>query len=90
MKDLLAKMADPGPAYEPAPISIAVEGPDDLENIVVGRRDGSYQVVAWRDVDVYDPETRRPIEVEPETVTVSVEGAEKQSFAVAGSLSSSR
>ncbi len=55
MKDLLAKMADPGPAYEPAPISISVDGPDDLENIVVGRRDGSYQVVAWRDVDVYDP-----------------------------------
>ena len=74
MKDLLAKIADPGPAYEPAPISISVDGPVDLENIVVGRRDGSYQVVAWRDVDVYDPESRRPIDVEPEKVTVTVEG----------------
>jgi hypothetical protein len=84
MKDLLAKMADPGPAYEPAPISISVDGPDDLENIVVGRRDGSYQVVAWRDVDVYNSEARQPIEVEPEKVTVSVEGVKKQSFDVAG------
>jgi hypothetical protein len=84
MKDLLGKTADPGPAYEPAPISISVDGPVDLENIVLGRRDGSYQVVCWRDVDVYDPESRSPIDVEPEKVTVSVEGGSEQSFDVAG------
>jgi hypothetical protein len=84
MKDLLAKTADPGPAYEPDPISIAVEGPDDLENIVVGRRDGTYQIVCWRDVDVYDPQSGRKIDVPPEKVTVSVEGENEQSFDVAG------
>jgi hypothetical protein len=84
MKDLLAKTADPGPAFKPKPLSIKVDGPDDLENIVLGKRDGSYQIVAWRDVDVYDAAAQTPIEVEPEKVTVSVEGGKDQSFEVAG------
>lgn len=85
LKNLLAMTADPGPAFKPRPISVRIDGPDDLENLVLGRRDGTYQIVCWRDVDVYDPELRRDVAVPAESVSVSVEGGDKETFDVAGS-----
>ena len=43
-------LADPGPTYVPPPVHVTVDGPADLRNLVVGKRDGSTHVVLWRDI----------------------------------------
>lgn len=70
VKALLAACADPGPAFTPKPLPLQVIGGDDVRWILTGRRDGTYRLLLWRDVNVYDTSTHQPIVVLPKQVSV--------------------
>jgi hypothetical protein len=74
VKNLLALLNDPGPAYTPAPLPLTVAPPigdTTTRSLLVGKRDGSYELLLWRDVSVWNPTTATPITVTPISVTVA-------------------
>ncbi|WP_460830942.1 fibronectin type III domain-containing protein [Nocardioides hungaricus] len=72
MKRLLALLADPGPAFDPATLSIAATGlPADTRYLLTQKRDGRFVLLLWRDVSIFDPVTQQPIPVEPADATLS-------------------
>lgn len=54
LRSLSTFLSDPGP-YTPQPVSVAVEGPDSLRSLLVGKRDGSAHLILWRDVPYDTP-----------------------------------
>jgi hypothetical protein len=59
MKTLLGLMGDPGPEFATQPLPLAFTGwPTDGRYLVTQKRDGSYVLLLWRDVQVWDPLTR--------------------------------
>lgn len=67
---LAAALNDPGPAYEPAPLTYELTGDDqdDVRTRLFGRRDGSYVLAIWRAVSVWDGPNRTPIAIDPKRV----------------------
>ena len=64
LRRLLGALADPGPAFDPAPLALAVEhGPPDLRLLALRKRDGEAVVALWRAVRVWDAAARRDIAV---------------------------
>ncbi|MBJ7328881.1 MAG: hypothetical protein JHC95_03225 [Solirubrobacteraceae bacterium] len=71
MARLLETLDDPGPAYDPAPLSYELAG--DLRGVrsrLFGRRDGSYVLALWRAEPVWEPFTGLPLPVWPRNVNV--------------------
>ncbi|QNN54034.1 hypothetical protein [Nocardioides mesophilus] len=70
---LLDALDEPdGPSYVPDPVRLGVEAAaDDVAFVVAARRNGSATVFLFRDLSVWDPFTRTPIEVAPVAVTVT-------------------
>ncbi len=72
-KALLALTADPGPAFRTAPLDYEVRGATpDVRQLLLQKRDGSYVLLLWRDVPVWDRTTRTPLAVDPVPVTVAL------------------
>lgn len=66
---LLGALADPGPAYRAAPVTLSVEdGPPDLRLIPFRKRDGVIVLAIWRAVRVWDPAELRDLVVQPAPV----------------------
>jgi hypothetical protein len=59
IRRLLAVFSDPGPDFEPAPLSMSLTGPADLRSVSFAKRDGTHLLCLWLDRPIYDPETRR-------------------------------
>ena len=73
---LLTLLSDPGQRYEPAPLRLAVSGSDDLQQLLLQKRDGRHYLLLWRDVEVATPyPSGKPIDVVPDTVTVRMDPA---------------
>jgi hypothetical protein len=76
MKTLLGLLDDPGPAFEPTPLPLAVEGwPTDGRYLVTQKRDGSYVLLLYRDQPVWDPVARKELTVAPADVTLRFESS---------------
>jgi hypothetical protein len=43
------------------PIQMEVKGPPDMKTVLLARSDGSYQLVAWRTVEVWDRQGQKDI-----------------------------
>ena len=73
-KNLLTVMADPGPAFTPAPLPHRVEGfaAAHTRSLLFGKRDGSHWLAIWRDVDVWNRTTKTDINVAAQPVTVDL------------------
>ena len=54
LKNLLALAADPGPEFTPGTLEYAVDGPADLRHVLLQKRDGTFLLLMWRDVSVWD------------------------------------
>jgi hypothetical protein len=57
MKNLLALVSDPGPAFATAPLRVSVDGFADIGDaryLLTEKRDGTYVLLLWRDVSLYD------------------------------------
>lgn len=59
IRRLLATFSDPGPDFEPEPVSMSLTGPAELRSASFAKRDGTQLICLWLDRPVYDPETRR-------------------------------
>ena len=82
LQNLLALFADPGPAFEPGPLAVAVEGgPADLRSLLFQKRDGTFLLALWRPARSYETpegwrsgEAGRVLDVSPAAVTVRLAG----------------
>jgi Fibronectin type III domain len=73
MKNLLALLSDPGPAFTPTALPIKVTGfPGDGRYLITQKRNGQYVVLLWRDVSIFDPVTQQPQNVTPTNVTLEL------------------
>ncbi len=101
MKTLLGLLDDPGPAFTPKPLELArvAKGwPGDGRWMVTQKRDGTYVLLGYRDVDVWDTTANRDLPLEPSRVTLDFtrdygitvhrvsEGAEPVSSSVGSSV----
>jgi anti-sigma factor RsiW len=69
VRNLLALMRDPGPAFAPAPLAIDLEGDlRDVSRALFQRRDGTFLLVLWQEVPGYDVAARRTLPVPPRDV----------------------
>jgi hypothetical protein len=74
MKRLLALLADPGPAFTPGALAVTATGfPADARYLLTEKRDGTFVLLVWRDVSIYDPVAQQPLEVEPVHSTLTFE-----------------
>jgi len=76
LRNLIALLSDRGGSHSLEPLNLSSEGaPPDLRKLVLQKRDGSYYVVLWRTVRVWDPVARKALTPDTRTATVSVPGA---------------
>jgi hypothetical protein len=72
LQRLLALLADPGPRFAPAGLDYALDAPADVRHLLLQKRDGSFALVLWRAVPVWDAATRRPLAAAPEAAAVTL------------------
>ncbi|WP_145271374.1 glycoside hydrolase 5 family protein [Tautonia plasticadhaerens] len=71
LKNLIALLADPGPAFEPGALAHALEGDQqDIRRVLLARRDGTFDLILWQEVPSFDLSTREDIEVVPRALTL--------------------
>jgi hypothetical protein len=71
MKNLISVLKDPGPAFAPKPLEVALDGPaHDARFLTLARRDGTWDILLWREVAVWDPNTNKDIPVAPVAVAL--------------------
>jgi hypothetical protein len=66
-------LADPGTPFTPHSLNYGLGG--DTANVhrtLLQKRDGRYELLLWLEVRSWDPKSRTPIEVQPQTVTLSL------------------
>ena len=85
MRDFLAAMKDPGPSYSPPSVRLGITLPAGVKQLIIGKRNGSADLLLWQNKGIYDPVKHTPITVDPISVelkrprknmTVSVPGGE--------------
>ena len=72
MQRLIALLSDRGPAFTPESLGVTPTGlPADARYVLTQKRDGTFVLLLWRDVAIYDPVAQQPIEVAPVDVTLA-------------------
>jgi hypothetical protein len=66
VKNTLTMLADPGASYTPTPLAMNITGDANTRYVVLSKRDGSYWLAVWQQVQIWNATTRT---VSP-TVTV--------------------
>jgi hypothetical protein len=82
LANLFSELSDPGPAYSPPRLRLSVEQANNVVWHLFGKRDGTYKLILWQDVTVYDPNTQQMINVE--LVPVNVTTLEKSLTVMVG------
>ena len=73
--NLIRLLADPGAAISSRKVSYAISGAtSDVDHLILARRDGSYDLLIWRELPSWDHSTRKQIAVSSESVKVSLPG----------------
>lgn len=76
MKNLLAVVSDRGPSFNPSGLSLSIQGGgDQLRTVLLQKKNGTHYLCLWRDVTIYDPATRRHLDVAKRRVHVSLKRA---------------
>jgi hypothetical protein len=71
LSDLIAVTADPGVAPKAKSVSYGMSGlTSDVHHIMLARRDGSYDLMLWRELPAWDHDTRRTIPISQLSVSV--------------------
>ncbi len=82
---LLGQASDPGRAFKPRPIPLRIDAPNYVNTLVMGKRNGSAILYMWRDVDLWNSNTKRRKSVSPVDVTV-VDSDGRRTIPVGGKL----
>lgn len=73
LRRLVALTSDPGPSFVPDSLAYQItRGPADLRHVLLQRRDGTFLLVLWRDVSMWDRDQRRDLAVQPRAVRVDL------------------
>ena len=76
LHNLISILADPGPSFAPGKLGYTVSGDqDDLHQLLLQKRDGSYYLALWRADSVWDNESRTPQSAPSKPVKLSFSGA---------------
>jgi hypothetical protein len=76
LRNLISILADPGPAFTPGSLGYTVSGDqDDLHQMLLAKRDGSYYLALWRADSVWDNESRTPLNAPAGAVRVNFSSA---------------
>jgi len=71
LRNLIAVLQDPGPAFEPKDFAFTLEGDTkDIRHVLLARRDGAFDLIVWLEVPSFDTKTRQDLSVAPREVTV--------------------
>ncbi|HEV7615861.1 MAG TPA: hypothetical protein VGO36_06495 [Solirubrobacterales bacterium] len=69
---LTGLLSDPGPAFAPGELEYRLEGaPATVQQLLLQKRDGSFYLVLWNRVSVWDPATRS--DLDPPDVPIAVD-----------------
>jgi hypothetical protein len=72
IQSLIATLADPGGGFTPTLLRYVLGGNvNNLRHLLLQRRNGTYELVLWLEVQSYDPNTKTDIPVAPQTVTLT-------------------
>jgi hypothetical protein len=75
MKNLLALVSDPGPAFATTPLMASIDGYAEIPGVrylLTQKRDGSYVLLVWQDVSLYDISTGKRTSVTSVNTTLRV------------------
>lgn len=73
MKNLLGLLDDPGPAFTTDSLPLLAPGlPSDARYLLTEKRDGTFVLLLWRDVSLWDPVTQQRSAVDPAAVTLTL------------------
>jgi hypothetical protein len=76
LQNLLALVDDPGPGRRPDRLDHTLTGgTPDLRQLLTQRRDGTFVLFLWRDVAVWDADSRAAVDVQPYEVVLGLPGA---------------
>jgi hypothetical protein len=71
LKNLLALLADPGPAFAPGLLDYSLESAtSDVRRLLLQKRDGSFWLALWREADVWNESTGGDLHPGEQRVTV--------------------
>jgi hypothetical protein len=75
VQNLIANLADPGPAFAPGRLQYSLQGGDQtLAHILFQKRDGSFWLIMWVERSSYDEINQVPTPVTPQNVTLTLNG----------------
>jgi hypothetical protein len=74
LRNLIDILEDPGPAFEPTALDYSLGGDtEDLHDVLLQKRDGSFYLALWRARDVWDPVAQTDLEVPSGRVSVELD-----------------
>jgi hypothetical protein len=72
LRNTIAILADPGPAFAPESVDYSVGGSRaDLHQVLLQKRDGSFYLALWRATSVWDASAKAALDPPAEAVTLS-------------------
>lgn len=73
LKNLIAILKDPGPAFAEKSFELAVPGETKkIQQMLLQKRDGRFYLAVWQEVPSYDSARRSDIAVKPQTITLQL------------------
>jgi len=75
VRNEIALLSDPGPAFAPAPLQYGVSGVASLRHELFEKRNGTYLLAVWNETASWNPNTLREIPVAPSPVAVTFAAA---------------
>ena len=73
VKNMIALLKDPGPAFEPKPLDFSLnDSSKTLRRELFQKRDGRYYLALWQEVVSYDTKEKKDLEVAPKEVTLKL------------------
>jgi hypothetical protein len=80
LRGMLQLLADPGKPFVPTPQRFDVTPLPDLRELALQKRDGTYELLLWREVESADPRTSAPLEIAPLEASVTVPAGDRSAI----------
>jgi hypothetical protein len=73
MKRFMNVIGDRGPAFLPGQLALSLSGGGaDFRRVLVQKRDGTFLLIVWRDISVYDATRQRRLRVNADRITLQL------------------
>lgn len=75
LQNLIALLADPGPAFTPAPLTFALRSSSaNIHSVLFQKRNGHHLLMVWQDAESYDRRNASAIKVDPAPAVLDLGG----------------